>query len=83
MNKKILFIRFQNFQKFKKEILDAILTKKKCVQSKNEVYFESSESFRKFMTMQKIEILVSVANLKPLSIYALAQIVDRDRRYQQ
>lgn len=78
MNNKILHIRFKSLDDFKNEIIESVEKRKKNIKSKDEIYFESRNSFRKFMTMQKIELLSAIANLKPTSIYVLAQMLSRD-----
>ena len=73
-----LEIQFQNFDDFSKEIRGALAKKKKLVQKSHQIFFDSVESYRKFMTIQKIEILTAIAQQQPTSIYELARLVDRN-----
>ncbi len=74
----VLEIHFQAFDDFKNEVRRSLAKRKPLIQSKNHIFFESVETFRKFMTIQKIELLTAIAILKPSSIYELAKMVDRD-----
>jgi predicted transcriptional regulator len=74
---KALIISFKNLDELKEELLDVFKTRIPKVQSKNMIYFDNINSFRGFMTFQKIEILSIIANIKPKSIYELAQILER------
>ena len=78
--KKIEFleVHFQAFGDFKKEVTKALSKRVAAIQPKNHVIFDSVASFRNFMTIQKIELLTTIAVLKPSSIYELAKLVDRD-----
>lgn len=78
MKNDTLEIRFQDFKTFKKATKDALSKRKKTIQPKNHIYFESLAVFRHFMTIQKIEILTVIVNCHPGSIYELANMVDRD-----
>ncbi len=77
MKNKILSVRFQSFDDFTTEIKQSLKSKKKNIQNKSSIYFDSIESYRKFMTLQKIEILSVIAQQSPSSIYELAKMVDR------
>ncbi len=78
MKNNILEIRFQTLADFKKEVKRAIAKRESSIQHPHHIFFDSVESFRKFMTIQKIELLTSIATQKPSSIYELAKMVDRD-----
>jgi predicted transcriptional regulator len=78
MSKKILYIKFKSFDDFKKEVTEAVKERKKLIQKTDEVFFESAEAFRKFMTIQKVEILCAIISNSPESIYSLAHILSRD-----
>ena len=74
---KALIISFKNLDELKEELLEVFKTRIPKVQPKNTIYFDNINSFRGFMTFQKIEILSIIANIKPKSIYELAQILER------
>jgi predicted transcriptional regulator len=78
--KKIEFleVHFQTLGDFKKEVTKALSKKMPTIQRKNHIMFDTVASFRSFMTIQKIELLTTIAVLKPSSIYELAKLVDRD-----
>jgi len=78
MKNKILKIHFQSLSNFKKDVKRALLHRGKSLQPKEQLFFDSVESFRKFMTIQKVELLTAIAVQKPTSIYELAKMVDRD-----
>lgn len=73
-----LEIHFQALGDFKKEVTKALAKRTTHVQAKNHIVFHSIASFRSFMTIQKIELLTTIAVQKPSSIYELAKRVDRD-----
>jgi predicted transcriptional regulator len=73
-----LEVHFQAFGDFKKEVTKALSKRKRQIQSKNQIVFESVPTFRNFMTIQKIEVLTTIALQKPTSLYDLAKLVDRD-----
>lgn len=75
---RVLQIHFQDFGGFEEEIRTALSRRKHLVQPKNQIVFDSLSSFRKFMTIQKIELLTIIATQKPSSIYELAKLTDRD-----
>lgn len=74
---KAFIIGFKSLDELKEELLEVFKTRIPKVQPKNMVYFDNINSFRSFMTFQKIEILSIIANIKPKSIYELAQILER------
>lgn len=73
---KTMTVSFKDIDNLKNDLIGA-LKGKKNIQPKNVVYFDSPQSFRNFMTLQKIELLVMIAYASPKSIYELASIVDR------
>jgi len=73
-----LKIEFQDLNDFKHEVKRALSTRKSLLQPKNQIVFDSVATYRKFMTIQKIEVLTAIANQQPSSIYELAKVVDRD-----
>ncbi|MEI8348272.1 MAG: hypothetical protein WCG27_12450 [Pseudomonadota bacterium] len=78
MKNKILNIVFQSFDSFKTEVATALKNKKKLIQGKDEIFFDSIPSFRKFMTPQKLELLSAIVKCRPQSVYSLANLIDRD-----
>ncbi len=75
--KKALIISFKNYDQIKEELLEVFKTRIPKLQPKYMIYFDNINSFRCFMTFQKIEILSIIVNIKPKSIYELAQILER------
>lgn len=76
--KKILNIYFKSLDEFEKEFTKAMDKRQKLIQPQNYLYFDSVESFRNFMSIQKLELLTVIACQKPISIYELAKLLDRD-----
>lgn len=74
---KTLKIKFESIDQWEKELLSLPKHKNSFVQSKNIIFFDSLNSFRNFMTLQKLEILTIIASAKPKSVYELAKMVDR------
>lgn len=77
-NNHVLEIQFKNRKEFFREVSGAIAKRKPLIQPKHQIFFESVATFRNFMTIQKIEVLTTIATQKPSSIYELAKLVDRD-----
>ncbi len=77
MEKKALIVSFKDFDDIKKDLLEVFNTRIPKIQPKNTIYFDNINSFRNFMTFQKLEILAVIANLKPKSIYELAKMLGR------
>jgi len=75
---KILFVTFQSWGDFKKDVTAAFKEKKSSHTPKDTVVFSSVTEYQKFMSEQKLAILAVIASKKPTSIYQLAQLVDRD-----
>lgn len=79
--KKDMIIEFLSLEEFGqraiREIKIALKTGIPNIQPKNLIQFDSVTSFRGFMTLQKIEILLMISNVKPKSIYELAKLLDR------
>ncbi|MCM2323780.1 MAG: MarR family transcriptional regulator [Oligoflexia bacterium] len=78
MKPKFLEVRFQSFDEFKKEVKSALAKRTPSTQPSNTIMFDSVASFRHFMTIQKIELLTAISTRRPMSIYELAKMVDRD-----
>lgn len=75
--KKEMIIGFMTLEDLGQSALRAIKTKKPNLQPKNIIYFDSWRSFRGFMTLQKLEILMMVSSVEPKSIYELSKLLDR------
>lgn len=76
-NKKPLIIGFKGLDETEHDLLDAFKKRTKKVQPSNMIYFDSMNSFRGFMTLQKLELLTLIAYASPKSIYEIAQMADR------
>jgi predicted transcriptional regulator len=50
----------------------------KAVQKKSAVYFSNIKDFRKVLTEKRLELLKTIKDRKPSSIYELAKMVSRD-----
>ncbi len=74
---KSLKIKFKSLEQWKNELLELPITRKGYIQPKDVIIFDSLNSFRNFMTLQKLELLTIVAAAKPKSIYELAKILGR------
>lgn len=74
---KALHIKFKSLEDLKNELLDLPKKKQSYIQPRNVILFESLNSFRNFMTIQKLEILMAISTKNPKSVYELAQIVGR------
>jgi predicted transcriptional regulator len=54
------------------------LTKGKSVKHKRAIYFTNLKEMRRVLTERRLEILKTIRDRKPSSIYELARMVDRD-----
>ena len=77
-NNKIFYCRIKALSTIKDDINHAIKTGKKNIQKKNVANFATRESFRKFLSSYKLEILINLKNDKFDSIYSLAAFLGRD-----
>ena len=73
---KAMIISFKDLDDLKADLM-GVLKSKKAVQPKNAIYFDSPQSFRNFMTLQKLELLAMISFEEPKSIYDLANMVNR------
>lgn len=71
-----MIVAFKDIEDMRRALKGAAVGRK-TLQSGNEVYFDSLQSFRNFMTLQKLELLAMISYQKPTSIYGLANIVGR------
>lgn len=74
---KEMFIAFKSMDEFEKEAIQAIKNKKIYIQPENVIFFDSLNSFRAFMSLQKLEILTFISSTEPSSIYELTRLLDR------
>lgn len=77
-NNKIFHCRIKALSSIKDDISQAIKTGKKSIQKKNVANFASRESFRKFLSSYKLEILINLKHHEFDSIYNLASFLERD-----
>jgi len=81
MKSKTLKVTFEAWDDFKNrarnQLKDVIKNKKKFVQP-DVLVFASVAVYQKLMSEQKYMILAAIHNLKPTSVYQLANLVDRD-----
>ncbi len=71
-----MIVSFRSLDDLEKDLL-GVLKGKKVIQPKNAIYFDSPQSFRNFMTLQKLELLAMISYSEPKSIYDLANMVGR------
>jgi len=76
-NENAMIVVFKDLGDLRDDLMAAFKAKKKSIQSKNVVHFDSPNSFRNFMTLQKLELLTLIASADPKSIYDLAKMADR------
>lgn len=76
-NKKEMIVAFKTLDELGKEAIKAIKNRKPSIQPDNVVYFDSWTSFRNFMTLQKLEVLMMISSVEPNSIYELMRLLDR------
>lgn len=72
-----LKIKFRSLDQWEKELHNLPKARKAYVQPKDVVIFDSLNSFRNFMTLQKLELLTIIASAKPKSVYELSKMLDR------
>lgn len=77
MKLKILNINFRKLDDLFSEINSAINSKSPLIDKENEIYFDSLSTFQKFMSQNKLQILMAISRLKPESIYQLEKMVGR------
>ena len=54
------------------------LTKEKAVKQKRAIYFANLKEMRRVLTERRLQILKTIRDQKPSSVYELAKMVDRD-----
>ena len=75
---KVFYCRIKDLSSVKEDINRALKTGKKYIQKKNVAYFSTRESFRKFFSSYKLEILINLKHNKFESVYNLASFLERD-----
>ena len=75
--KKEIIIAFKSLDELALEAIKAIKQRKSNIQPKNTIFFDNWASFRGFMTLQKVEVLMMISNVAPKSIYELSRLLDR------
>lgn len=78
MKLKILDILISSNDEFLGELKEAIFNGKNSERANKSISFDSSESFNRLMTSNKIQILMAIARLQPDSINKLAKILNRE-----
>ena len=72
MKLKKLMIRFQNIDKLFSDVDCAIKKKRSLSDATDILQFDSVETYRSFMTSNKMDILTAISRQQPDSIYQLA-----------
>lgn len=77
MNLKVLNINFLSKDEFLDDIRGAIFGENESCDKEDELNFDSFESFKRFMSQNKLQILMAISQLKPESIYQLEKRLNR------
>ena len=78
MKNKTLEVHFRTLNQFERTLKQAVTKNRPAIKPQNFIYFDSVEGFRRFMTIQKLELLSVIALQFPGSIYELAKRVERE-----
>lgn len=78
MKIKSLKIKFESTNDFFERVEKSLKNRKKSVASKDTLLFSDVLTYQRFMTEQKLLILVMIYTHKPTSLYQLAKLVDRN-----
>lgn len=78
MSLKSLNIQFTNLDGFFDDIDSSLKGRTRIKNKKNTLTFDSSKSFWKFFTTNKLEILIAISKFNPESVYALAKVLKRE-----
>ena len=78
MKIKPLKIKFESVDHFFDRVEKSLKRKKKSLAPKDTLLFADVLSYQRFMTEQKLLILVMIYTHKPNSLYQLAKLVDRN-----
>jgi len=77
MSLKKLNINFKSKDEFLAQIKSALTENKKANDNFDELVFDDISSFKRFMSSNKVEVLMAISRRNPESIYQLAKIVNR------
>lgn len=78
MNLKALNISISNRGQFISGLKQAMSTNHLLPEEDNTIEFDSFETFKRVLTLNKLQILMAIARLKPQSIKQLAKFVNRE-----
>jgi len=78
MKLKVLNVVISNKEQFMKGLSRALKKRGSSLDEDNTIEFDSFETFKRIITLNKIQILMAIARLKPESINQLAKLVDRE-----
>ena len=74
-NSRTLYVEFRSVDYIWESLREAFKTREPRIQPKEVVYFDTLESFRSFMTLQRIEVLTLISNVAPKSIKDLSRLL--------
>lgn len=77
MKLKILNIKFETRDEFMNDIRDSLFSGKSSTEGNKELSFDSLDTFKRFMSQNKLQILMAISRLKPESIYQLEKQLNR------
>lgn len=77
MKLKILNVKFESRDDFMSDIEASLFEGKGSSEGNSSLSFDSFETFRRFMSPNKVQILMAISRLKPESIYKLEKLLDR------
>ena len=78
MKRKTIEVHFRRFSDFENQLIKSASNRHKIPKQEHCIYFDSVEGFRRFMTIQKLELLTIISAGSPGSIYELAKITGRE-----
>ena len=78
MKLKVLNVVISNKEQFMKGLTRALKKRGLSADEDNTIEFDSFETFKRVITLNKIQILMAIARLKPESINQLAKLVERE-----
>ncbi len=78
MKLKILNIFIVDRKQFMTELRKSVLLGEESLEKRNSISFDSLETFKRLMTINKFQILMAISRVKPESINQLAKFLDRE-----
>jgi predicted transcriptional regulator len=78
MKLKVLNVVISNKEQFMKGLSRVLKKRGSSADEDNTIEFDSFETFKRVITLNKIQILMAIARLKPESINQLAKLVERE-----